>query len=446
MRTLAKFFGYSGGIVVVIVAGQYAYMSSDSPVSGAIWAFLYGFIAVGGLFGPALATRVWRYNLAASVFIWAVALASLAIAISNEVGAMAGRGSEQTAQRVTVADTVQDARRSLTLAESERAGLQFTPADGAAVQAAQAKAAAATAAKTAECSQRGPKCREKEAAEALALADVATITGNKALTDRAAGLDIQIAGLREKIEHAGPVRETNTQGKALARLFGLDDAEAARLLVRQNTAMMIVVELLIVALILAAEEIEKNERPAPALANLRPVARREHEESEPGEVIEHETIAAPEAPYAALERVNELPAPRRVIEPPAQSAAPRVHAAARKAAEAAEGAPAARPVPISQRPRLVASEAVPFGSVVQIVRDLLEPGTARSKLGVVELYKAYAATCAETGKRPIAPAEFPADIAKICEKCGITIRDDGAAGIFLLRVRLSQTAKAAAAD
>ena len=89
MRTLAKFFGYAGGVVVVIVAGQYAYMTSDTPVSGAIWAFLYGFIAIGGLFGPALATRVWAYNKAASVFIWAVALASLTIAISNEVGAMA---------------------------------------------------------------------------------------------------------------------------------------------------------------------------------------------------------------------------------------------------------------------------------------------------------------------------------------------------------------------
>ncbi len=106
MRALAKVLGYSGGTVLVIVAGQYAYMTSDSLVSGAIWAFLYGFIAVGGLFGPALATCVWRYNRAAAGFIWAVALASLAIAISNEIGAMAGRGSEQTAQRTRVADTV----------------------------------------------------------------------------------------------------------------------------------------------------------------------------------------------------------------------------------------------------------------------------------------------------------------------------------------------------
>ena len=127
MRTLAKLFGYSGGIVVVIVAGQYAYMTSDTPVFGAIWAFLYGFIAVGGLFGPALAARVWRYNMAAGTFIWAVALASLVIAISNEVGAMAGRGSEQTAQRSRVADTVSDTRASLDIAIAERKGLRFTP-------------------------------------------------------------------------------------------------------------------------------------------------------------------------------------------------------------------------------------------------------------------------------------------------------------------------------
>ena len=323
------------------------------------------------------------------------------------------------------------------------------PADDAAVDAAKAKANAATSAKEAECTVRGAKCREKETGESEALAALAAVTSDKARTDRAATLDVQIAALREKIEHAGPVRETNSQGKALTRLFGMEETDAAELITRQNTAMMIVVELLIVALILAAEEIEKNERPAPAPANLRPVARREAEESELGEVIEHEMIAASEVPYAAQEPANEmqpLPAPRLVIEPPAQSGAQRVHAAARRAAEAAEGTPAPRTFPARAKPRLVASEAVPVGSVVQIVRDLIDPGAARAKLGVVELYKAYAATCAESGKRPIAPAEFPAALAPICEACGITIRDDGAPGIFLLKVKLKQPVKQAAAD
>ncbi len=389
MRTLAKFFGYAGGVVVVIVAGQYAYMTSDTPVSGAIWAFLYGFIAIGGLFGPALATRVWAYNKAASVFTWAVALASLTIAISNEVGAMAGRGSEQTAQRSRVADTVSDTRASLEIAIAERKGLKFTPADDAAVQAAKAKVSAATSAKNAECAQRGPKCRDKETAEGEALADLEAITRGKALTDRAAKLDTDITALREKIEHAGPVRETNSQGKAFARLFGLDDAEAAKLSTRQNTAMMVVVELLIVALILAAEEIEKHELPAPAPVDLRPVAR-EAEESEPGGMIEHEAIELPEAP--ALEPVRAasqpLPAPR-MTDRSTETSAPRLHAAARRAAEAAEGVPH----PFPARPHLVASQDIPAGNVAEIVAENIESG--RGRVSIAELHAIYTQACAK---------------------------------------------------
>jgi hypothetical protein len=388
MRTLAKFFGYAGGIVVVIVAGQYAYMTSDSPVSGAIWAFLYGFIAVGGLFGPALASRVWRHNKAAAAFIWAVAVASLTIAISNEVGAMAGRGSEQTAQHNSVASTVNDTRRSLALAETERAGLKFTPANDAAVKAAQAKADAAALAKTAECTVRGPKCREKETAESQALADLAAITGNKALTDQAAKLDAQIAELRDKIEKAGPVRETNAQGKALSRLFGLDETEAAKLATRQNTAMMIVVELLIVALILAAEEIEKNEQPKPAPAKLRPMARREEQEE-----------AAPDAVAAEL---------------------------------------APRPLERHSRPRLVASQPAPIGSVDEIMADLLETG--RGKIEFAEAYAAYASACEGGGKRPVPANEFAGALAELCKDVGIAIEDAGES-LYLLKVRIKGAEK-----
>ena len=60
---------------------------------------------------------------------------------------MAGRGNEQQAERLRVADIVRDARRSLKRAEDEREGVKFTPADGAAVAAAKAKADAARLAK-----------------------------------------------------------------------------------------------------------------------------------------------------------------------------------------------------------------------------------------------------------------------------------------------------------
>ncbi len=442
MRTLAKVFGYTGGLVVVIVAGQYAYATSDTPVSGAIWAFLYGFIAVGGLFGPALATRIWLYNRPASGFIWAVALASLTIAISNEVGAMAGRGSEQTAQRTQIADTVSDARRSLALAENERAGLTFTPADEVAVQAAQAKATAATKATGAECAQRGPKCQAKEAAESQALADLSEVTARKALTDRAAKLDAQIAALREKIEHAGPVRETNTQGRALARLFGLDDAEAAKLATRQNTAMMIVAELLIVALILAAEEIEKHEK-RPATAIPQTVARRE--EPAPTVVIEHEEIEQPAASYDALESVGEAPRPMpvpMVIEQP-DTGAPRLHSAVRRAAEAAEVTP--QPLQAPTKPRLVASEAAPLGNVLEAMTQILEPGGARDRVALADLHAAYTVACQLKGKQPVLMAAFVEALAEICEKLGIATQAAGK-DVFLLKVKLNQPAPVAVAE
>jgi hypothetical protein len=221
----------------------------------------------------------------------------------------------------------------------------------------------------------------------------------------------------------------------------------------QTFVMMTVAELFIMALLLGAEEIERQEkRSAPVSASTsRTVARREAEESEPATVIEHEEIALPEAPetaYTALKPVQEtrrpLPTPARAIEPLAQTGAPRVHAAARKAAEAAEGPQAPHSFPAPAKPRLVASEAAPVGSVVQFVRELLEPGTARNKVNVTELYKAYAVACTAAGKRPISPAEFPAALAPICEACGIAIRDDGAAGIFLLKVKLGRPVKEAA--
>ena len=305
------------------------------------------------------------------------------------------------------------------------------------MQAAKAKVSAATSAKNAECAQRGPKCRDKETAEGEALADLEAITRGKALTDRAAKLDTDIAALREKIEHAGPVRETNTQGKAFARLFGLDDAEAAKLSTRQNTAMMVVVELLIVALILAAEEIEKHELPAPAPVDLRPVAR-EAEESEPGGMIEHEAIELPEAPYLALEPFREarrpLPAPWPETDRSTETGAPRLHAAARRAAEAAEGAPAPHPFPA--RPVLVASQDIPDGNVAEIVAEGIEAG--RGKVKVADVFAAYAAECKASGKRPVAAAEFAKAISAFCNERGIDMKNDGR-DFFMLKTKLKRS-------
>jgi hypothetical protein len=222
---------------------------------------------------------------------------------------------------------VRDARASLEIATAERASLKFTPADDAAVQAGKAKADAATATKKAECGEerggRGSKCREKETAEGQALADLAEVTARKAMTDRAAKLDTNIATLREQIAHAGPVRETNAQGKALARLFGLDDAEAAALITRQNAAMMIVVELLIVVFILAAEEIGKHEpAPSPEQSN----GRREADAGQEGEPPLSHPMSQGEPPLENQGRTAEIiqwrPRDKQGDEPPLSQGEP----------------------------------------------------------------------------------------------------------------------------
>jgi hypothetical protein len=311
---------------------------------------------------------------------------------------MAGRGNEQQAERIRVADTVRDGRRSLKRAEEEREGLKFTAADEAAVQAAKTKAEAVTKAKDAECKVRGTRCREKEEAESKALADLETVTRNKALTDRAAKLDADIAGLREKIEKAGPVLDANAQGSALARLFDMPEARAATLSTYQNLAMAMVIEFLIVVSLVASEVIERHERtPAPAAAGPKMAARKQER-----------------APVIEALPVEESP----------------------------------RAFPAPPKPRLIAANPAPIGNVLTIMADLLEPGTGRIELA--EAYAAYAAACRGQGKRAVTPEEFSTPLQRLCDGTGIEVKAKGEL-VYLHSVRLGgkkirRPAKKAAAD
>ena len=307
MRIFAKLFGLGCGVLVTAIAARYGFRTSDNDFDGAIWAFTFGAVTLAGLFGHALGVRAWPNSKLVGALVFAASAFALLMSLSNSIGAMAGRGNVQQAERMRVADIVRDARRSLKRAEDEREGLKFTPADGAAVAAAKAKADATTldkeaahrgydAAKQAsdtECLIRGKVCLEKEKltagkdklwhereqAEATALAALEAVTNNKAMTDHAAKLDADIAALREKIEKAGPVFEANSQGSALARLFGLPDTKAATLSTYQNLAMAMVIEFLIVISLVASEVIEQHERrQASAALSPKTVARKEAEQ------------------------------------------------------------------------------------------------------------------------------------------------------------------------
>ncbi len=401
MRIFAKLFGLGCGVLVTAIAARYGFRTSDNDFDGAIWAFTYGAVTVGGLFGHALGVRAWRHSRLVGALVFAGSAFALIISLSNSIGAMAGRGNEQQAERMRVADIVRDTRRSLKRAEDEREGLTFTPADESAVQAAQAKAGAASRAKEAECTYRGPRCRDKETAESEALAGLEAATRNKALTDRAAKLDADIVALREKIEKAGPVLEANSQGSALARLFNMPDTKAATLSTYQNLAMAMVIEFLIVISLVASEVIEQHERrQAPAALRPKTVARKEAEKEE-----EEGAKAAPSIEALPVEKTP-------------------------------------KPFPVTSKPRLIASQPNPTGSVAQVMADILAPGCGRVEIAA--LYAAYSKACAANGKRPVAAGEFPAALAALCNALNIKIEVTDT-GVYLLKVKLLAAAASARA-
>jgi hypothetical protein len=401
MRIFAKLFGLGCGVLVTAIAARYGFRTSDNDFDGAIWAFTYGAVTLGGLFGHALGVRAWRHSRLVGALVFAGSAFALIISLSNSIGAMAGRGNEQQAERMRIADIVRDARRGLKRAEDEREGLTFTPADESAVQAAQAKAGAASRAREAECTYRGPRCRDKETAESEALAGLEAVTRNKALTDRAAKLDADIVALREKVEKAGPVLEANSQGSALARLFDMPDTKAATLSTYQNLAMAMVIEFLIVISLVASEVIEQHERrQAPAAVKPKASARWEADQEE-----EEGAKAAPSIEARPVEK-------------------------------------APKPFPVASKPRLIASQPNPTGSVAQVMADILARG--RGRVEIAALYAAYSKACAARGKRPVAASDFPAALAALCNAFNIKIEVTDT-GVYLLKVKLLAAAASARA-
>src|SRR5208337_2167059 len=221
-----------------------------------------------------------------------------------------------------------------------------------------------------------------------------------ALTDRAAKLDADIVALREKIEKAGPVLEANSQGSALARLFDMPDTKAATLSTYQNLAMAMVIEFLIVISLVASEVIEQHERrQAPAALSPKAVFRKEAEQEQEG---------AKAAPL-----IKALPAGTRP-----------------------------KPFPVAAKPRLIASQPNPTGSVAQVMADILAPG--RGRVEIAALYAAYSKACAANGKRPVAAGEFPAALAALCNALNIKIEVTDT-GVYLLKVKLLAAAASARA-
>jgi hypothetical protein len=410
MRHGVGLFGLVCSAIIIAIAARYGYKTSDSDFDGYIWAFIYGAITFAGLFGHMVAVRLWRrYRmrwLSAAVFI--VCILTLVISLSNSIGAMAGRMNTTQAARVQTAETVRIARRDLKRVQDERDAMKFTAADDIALRAAQDKRDTAITTAKAECKDvRGSRCEAREKEERAAINALTEVAANKAATDHARELDTQIEKLTAKIAEK-PVLEANSQGSALARLFGLPDDKADRMSTYQNLGMGVVLELLVAFSLIIFElmtESERLQKPARSFAPAPPAARQ----------IEPE----PEAPALIAAPVIEPEKP----EPDATEA---------------EEEPKAFPMP--NRPRLIASRPDPIGSVHEILVEILEMG-GRGRAEIRAIFNAYSEACFAQGKRPVPENEFPFALAAFCKATGIKteITDKGA---YLLNVRLKKSAKA----
>ena len=407
MRTFARFFGLSGGFVMIVIAARFGFKTSDNDFDGYIWAFTYGSVTLGGLFGHSLALRVWRHNQQIGGLVMVISALALTISLSNSIGAMAGRGNEKQATRLKVAEDVRGWRRDIERDQKKRDGMQFKSTDQDAVDTAKKATAAATAAKEAECkSGRGSACKTKEDAEAKALADERAAIQDKNATDAAAKLDADIKKADENIKKAGPVLEADSQGSALARLFNLPDTQAATLSTYQNLAMAVVIELLFVISLVASEVLEHHETKLPAQADV------EAKSTALG-------MAAPRAEtvQVATRQTMSLVPMREELEP--DELQPFLE----------------RPKPVRQ----ITSQREPFGNVIDIVATVMEPGSG-CKVEIKEAYFAYARVCKEQGKKPFPPDKFAAEIKRFCKEARVKIHAEEH-GVYLLNVRLKTSNK-----
>jgi hypothetical protein len=403
MRSLIGLFGLICGGVVIWTVAQYGYASADDPAARWNTAFLFGVIAAGGLFGHAVAVRVGRVSKPWAVMIVMVCGAALVINLSNSLAALAGRNSRSAAESANQSRAIRSDQAELGRLQKALDKLgAFNPTDQDAVDAAKRAADAATTAKERECGsgdpkQRGRFCRDKEDAERLATQALAKATADKALTDRSAKIEADMAPVRDRLRSAGPVVDTNMQGSALATLFRLPASEAEFAATLQQFVLAGVVEALIVLSLvsfeLLAPERQQSPRAPSKLARLWQALR-----SRPGE-------------------------PQ-----PEPSTAIRV--------------PSAEP-----RPKLVASSASdrPVGAIPKILTDALDSADGE-RVEMADAYRRYAQECAKDSKRPVTPEQFAEPLARFCKGAGIRTKTMPDGSAYLLDVCLARSDRKTRAD
>jgi hypothetical protein len=384
MRNAVGAFGLICGAIVVWTVANYGYGSSDDPNVKWNMAFLFSAVACGGLFGHAVAARLWRTSKAVSAIVGLICAVALFVNLSNSLAALAGRADRSTVERVALNKRIRADEAELARLMRLRDGMPlFMSTDADAVSAAKLVADTAAGNRRAECGngdpkQRGPNCRQREIEEKHAADKLASASSAKSATERAAQYEASMAALRKRLAASGPIVTVNVQGSALARLFRLPDTEATFAETLQQFGMAAVVELLIAFALIAWEILKPVESP-----------------TKPGMVD-----------TCPLEPKDPLPA----VASPSVKALP--------------------------KPRLVSSKA-PVGSVGDFVVARLERSTD-GELEFGQMYEDYAEWCRQCATVPLGSELFASGMKRICEQTYVRIKSKDQSAVFVgLRIAVA---------
>lgn len=368
---MRSFFGLLGvvlALVVVVMVGRYGYKTTDREFDAWTTAVLFGGIAMFSLGAHTFALRLWRdSSRIVGAFVGAAAVITLVINFSNTLSALAGRSDAAIQARVEKNRAIRAVEDEIKRLSALRTAMPaFVTTDAAAVSAAKSAVEAATTSKERECDagnkrQRGDQCRLREQDEAVAMKAWRDAASAKAATDRADSLEAELAVQRKRQHDLGAVVAINPAGGALARLFRLQDEEAGYASIAQQLAIVLAAELVIICCLIGWEATGR-------------------ENAVPTSSVE------PRPPITPLETSPSL---QRAVN--------------------------------AEKPKLVASNDRPIGSVEGILATQIT-FAAGKRVEVAEAGRRYKLICKLEGKRSAREDEFLAGLRRYCTRAGIELR------------------------
>jgi hypothetical protein len=353
---------------------DYAFATSDDGWSAA---FQLGLIAATAYAGPALALAVAGNGRKFAAFLLGIlALGAMFANWSQTLDALANRGAGKEADQAKLSATVRTDRARLERIERERATLPNVSATDETVRAAQAAVTAAERIRIAECGNGDPKQRglncRTRESEEQAKRDALV----RVLDNKAT------ADKAAKLDHEiaaisarllkAPAVKETSTGKTLGSLLSLSAVSAATF---QQQFFSAIVELAIAAS-LALPELLRPKRSPATIGNVGAPGKREEEAAASAEIV------APETP----------------------------------------------------KPRLV-SDQTPAFSVADFVAERII-ACRGAKIAFRDVYLDYEAMAQQQTRPALAPDQFAASLAKLCEATSVSVREVGGT-VYLINVRFA---------